>query len=73
MNLSDVEWDEVMSGSYMGMLGWLEYNVKRSVGIEVSGDEDTKDAEQQVIGTIKELYCYQKKAKLLKEWLEHDR
>ena len=73
MKLADVEWDEVLAGSYMGMLGWLEYNVKRSVGIEVSGDEEIKDAEQQVIGTIKELYYYQKKAKLLKEWLEHDR
>ena len=73
MNLADVEWDEVLSGSYMGMLGWLEYNVKRSVGIEVSGDEEIKDAEQQVVGTIKELYCYQKKTKLLKEWLKHDR
>ena len=55
------------------MLGWLEYNVKRSVGIEVSGDEEIKDAEQQVVGTIKELYCCQKKTKLLKEWLKHDR
>ncbi len=70
MNLAAVEWDEVLAGSYMGMLGWLEYNVKRSVGIELASEEEMKAAEQQVTGTIEELYHYQKKAKLLKEWLE---
>ena len=72
MKLADIEWDKILSGSYMGMLGWLEYNVKRSVGIEVSGDEEIIDAEQQVIGTIKELYRYQNKIRLLKEWLKYD-
>ena len=70
VSFKGVEWDKVLAGSMAGMLGWLEYNVKRALGIEASDDKEVKMGEEQVIGTIKELYNYQDKTKMLKGWLE---
>lgn len=69
MDISAVKWDEVFHGSYIGMLGWLEYNVKRALGIEVSDETERLLGESQVIGTIHELYAYQEKVRQLQEWL----
>jgi len=70
MSFKGAEWDKVLAGSMAGMLGWLEYNVKRALGIEASDDKEVKMGEEQVRGTIKELYNYQNKTKMLKGWLE---
>lgn len=69
MDISTVKWDEVFHGSYIGMLGWLEYNVKRALGIEISDEAERILGESQVIGTIHELYSYQGKIRQLQEWL----
>ena len=71
MNISTVIWDEVFHGSYFGMLGWLEYNVKRALGIEASDEAEMLLGEEQVIGTIHELYSYQGKTRQLQEWLSN--
>ena len=69
MDISAAKWDEVFHGSYIGMLGWLEYNVKRALGIEVSDEAERLLGESQVIGTLRELYSYQEKIRQLQEWL----
>ncbi len=69
MRLEDVNWDVVFDGSYAGMLGWLEYNVKRAVGLLSDDSQDQKDGANQVVGTIRTLYDYQKKVGLMKMWL----
>lgn len=69
MNLLEVDWEPVFAGSFSGMLGWLEYNVKRALGIEVSDDEDIRAGEEQVVGTIAELYAYEKKLDMLRDVL----
>ena len=71
MDVSTVTWDEVFYGSYIGMLGWLEYNVKRALGMEVSDESEILLGESQVIGTIQELYSYQDKMEQMREWLGH--
>lgn len=74
MPLDGVEWDKVFDGSYIGMLGWLEYNVKRALGLEASDEEEMQLGREQVKGTVAALYDYAAKAELLKEWFEtHDR
>ena len=75
MSLVEVSWDEVFAGSYGGMLGWLEYNVKRALGMEASDEAEICLGEEQVIGTIGALYEYCAKVELMKEWLgiKHDR
>ncbi len=73
MKLENVDWNAVFAGSYMGMLGWLEYNVKRALGIESATADEVQLGKEQVLGTIKDLYAYQEKVLLMKRWLEYDR
>ena len=69
MSLAKVPWDAVFAGSFSGMLGWLDYNVKRALGIEASGEEEIRIGEEQVVGTIDALYAYCDKVKQMQEWL----
>lgn len=69
MDLETVMWEKVFDASYIGMLGWLEYNVKRALGTEVSGEAEIRLGEEQVTATIQELYSYQGKVEQLREWL----
>ncbi len=69
MSLTEVPWDAVFAGSFSGMLGWLDYNVKRALGIEASGEEEIRMGEEQVVGTIDALYAYCDKVKQMQEWL----
>lgn len=64
-DLSQVSWSEVFAGSYAGMLGWLEYNVKRALGIEACDEAEMSLGAEQVVGTIEALYAYQGKAETL--------
>ena len=69
MDISAVDWEDVLKCSYDGMLGWLEYNIKRALGLTGSREEDRREGRQQVIGTIGELKRYEAQTEQLKEWL----
>lgn len=69
MIITEVDWDCVLNCGYGGMLGWLEYNLKRALGIESIDKEERALGAVQVIGTIKELERYDSQVKVLKEWL----
>ena len=69
MSFLDVPWDMVFAGSYTGMLGWLEYNLKRALGIEASGEEEIRLGEEQIKDTIRALYDYCTKVESMKDWL----
>ena len=64
-----VNWDCVLNSGYAGMLGWLEYNLKRALGIESTDEEEKVLGAEQVIATIKELERYDNQLKILKKWL----
>ncbi len=70
VELENVDWDPVFAGSFYGMLGWLEYNMKRALGIETEATDDAQIGKEQVLGTIGALYDYQKKVQMMKQWLE---
>lgn len=70
VRLSGVNWDPVLAGGMNGMLGWLEYNLKRAMKLINCSDEDQQLGIAQVKGTIQELYEYEEKSKIMKEWLE---
>ena len=70
MKLERVDWNAVFAGSFLGMLGWLDYNVKRALGIEVSTADEVQLGKEQVLGTIQALYDYQEKVLMMKAWLE---
>ena len=69
MSLERADWDSVFAGSFAGMLGWLEYNLKRALGLEAADTEEIRLGGQQVASTIKDMYDWQVKAGMLKEWL----
>lgn len=69
MDLSGTDWDAVFSASYAGMLGWLEYNVKRAAGLEGSAETDRAEGMAQVQQTLQELYRYQQQMAQLRSWI----
>lgn len=69
MSTIGVDWDCVLQSGYAGMLGWLEYSLKRALGVESTDEEERLLGAAQVIGTIKELEKYDNQLNILKEWL----
>ncbi|MBQ7776895.1 MAG: phosphotransferase, partial [Lachnospiraceae bacterium] len=69
MDIRGVDWAVVLSSSFDGMLGWLEYNVKRAVGIEGSSEKDRQEGLQQVAGTLQELKRYEAQLETLRDWI----
>ncbi len=73
VDISEVHWETVLYGSMDGMLGWLEYNVKRALGLEGTKPEDRTEGEKQISGTIRELTGYAANMEMCKDWLSHIR
>lgn len=69
-DLQDVDWSMVLSSSFDGMLGWLEYNVKRAIGLEGTSAQDEQEGMQHTQGTLKELKRYEAQMELLQKWIE---
>lgn len=69
MNIKTVDWNPVLHSGYAGMLGWLEYSLKRALGIESTDENEKVIGAEQVIGTIEELKRYDNQLILFKEWL----
>jgi thiamine kinase-like enzyme len=58
----NIDWGLVLDSGYGGMLGWLEYSLKRALGIE---GEDEELGRQQIIGTLAELQKYDKRKRVI--------
>jgi thiamine kinase-like enzyme len=65
-----VNFDKVLASGFLGMLGWLNYSFKRSLGIEASSVEEKNLGTEQVFATIKALKQYSEQILLVKYWLE---
>ena len=70
--LLHTDWPAVLDSGYGGMLEWLLYNMKRSLGIECSSQEERRLGTAQVRGTLHALDAYERKTALLLEWLRED-
>lgn len=69
MSITKVDWDCVLNSGYGGMLGWLEYSLKRALGIEGADKDERVLGVEQVVGTINELERYDSQKKILRKWL----
>ena len=69
MSTQTADWDCILNSGYAGMLGWLEYNLKRALAMESADEEEKILGAEQVIGTIKELERYDSQLMILKKWL----
>lgn len=62
-------WRMVLENGYSGKLGWLEYNLKRSLWLECTDEEEQRLGSAQVIGTINALKSYAEIVPEVEEWL----
>ncbi len=65
------DWRSVLEKGYEGKLGWLEYNLKRSLGLECTDIEEQSLGTEQVFETIKTLMNYEAMIPELEKWLSH--
>lgn len=65
----NIEWKMVLETGFAGKLGWLEYNMKRSLGISCADEEEQKLGTEQVIATIHSIKYYANLIPVLVEWL----
>lgn len=49
---------DIICGNLIGRFGWLDYNLKRSLGIKTNDEEEMVLAEKEVIKTIDEINRY---------------
>lgn len=67
-----VDWDMVLLLSFDGMLGWLEYNARRAVGLLGNEEKDREEGRKQVESTIAEIKRQRAQMEELRSWLyEH--
>ncbi|MGA9288252.1 MAG: aminoglycoside phosphotransferase family protein, partial [Anaerobacillus sp.] len=52
------DWKKVLATGFSGKLGWLEYNLKRSLGIESTVEKEQQLGTAQVIKTLHEINHY---------------
>jgi len=57
-NIDNVDWKAVIYGNLVGRLGWLKYNLQRSLGIKTEDKEEMLLAEKEVLKTIDEINRY---------------
>ena len=62
-------WSTVLENGFSGKLDWLEYNLKRSLRMECSDEEEQMMGTTQAIETIKEIKDYAEKIPILVDWL----
>jgi Ser/Thr protein kinase RdoA (MazF antagonist) len=66
------EWKTVLDSGFAGKFGWLEYNLKRSLGILSADEEEQNLGTDQVIKTIDAINDYASIIPLLLEWLNEE-
>jgi Ser/Thr protein kinase RdoA (MazF antagonist) len=64
------DWEAVLANGFSGKLGWLEYNLKRSLWLECTDEEEQRLGTRQVIETIGELGEYADRIPELLKWLK---
>ncbi|ENQ3078166.1 phosphotransferase [Bacillus cereus] len=66
------DWRIVLANGFLGKLGWLEYNLKRSLWIECTDEEEQQLGTIQVTETINEIRHYADTTLKLLDWLNNE-
>jgi thiamine kinase-like enzyme len=64
------DWSAVLDKGFSGLLGWLEYSLKRSLWIECTDEVENKMGTEHVSGTICNINKYAEDKKMLSNWLK---
>lgn len=65
-------WRLVLENGFLGKLGWLEYNLKRSLLIECSDEKEQQMGTAQVTETINAIRRYAEMISELEKWLNNE-
>ncbi len=65
-----IDWDTALAAGFSGMLGWLNYSFRRSLGIESASPEESELGSKQALITMKALIQYARRRTIIKKWLE---
>lgn len=68
MDLQNADWEPVFACSYDSMLGWLEYTLKKGLGLE-GNEADRSQGAQQLLDAYRELKRYDDQAWQLRTML----
>lgn len=66
------DWTVVLANGFSGKLGWLEYNLKRSLWIECTDEEEQQMGTIQATETINEIRHYADTILKLLNWLNNE-
>lgn len=66
----NTDWNMVLDKGFSGLLGWLEYSLKRSLWIECADDSENQMGTDHVSGTISNINQYAKDKVMLERWLK---
>ena len=66
------DWKKVLATGFSGKLGWLEYNLKRSLGIESTDEEEQQLGSAQVFETLHEINDYLEEVPTIEDWLNNN-
>lgn len=69
LSLDEADWDTVLLCGRKNMLAWLEYNLKRALGLECGSEKERLLGDSQVCETLSLLEQYDKMSTILKKWL----
>lgn len=62
-------WKMVLENGYLGILGWLEYSIKRSLWIECTDEKEQQMGTDQVTGTLIAIRRYADRISEIEQWL----
>ncbi|MCM3626642.1 aminoglycoside phosphotransferase family protein [Paenibacillus glycanilyticus] len=63
------DWKTVLATGFAGMLGWLDYNLKRSLWMECSDDKEQRMGTEQVAITLNAIKRYADRISEIEQWL----
>jgi len=68
-SIRDTDWLMVLYSGFSAKLGWLEYNLKRALGIECVDEKEQELGRKQVVSTMKEILEYEKQMDEVNQFL----
>lgn len=68
----ETNWRIVLLNGFSGKLGWLDYSLKRSLGIECTDKEEQNLGTSQVIETINSIKHYSSMISEIEKWLNNE-
>jgi thiamine kinase-like enzyme len=65
-------WRMILANGFLGKLGWLEYNLKRSLWIECTDAGEQQLGTAQVTGTLNSIRRYADMISVIEKWLNNE-